>query len=92
MGTDMLGLTKNEGESNGDFALRSIAGMEGFFKSIKMPVNMEDLGLKLSDEQCEILAENCTWHGKRTVGTVKKLGREELAEIYKMARKAEADR
>ena len=92
MGTDMLGLTKNEGESNGDFALRSIAGMEGFFKSIKMPVNMEDLGLKLSDEQCEILAENCTWHGKRTVGTVKKLGREELAEIYKMDRKAEADR
>ena len=89
MGEQILTLRCLAGESEDDYALRSIAEMEAFFKSINMPVNLEQLKLNLTDEQCEILAENCTWHGKRTVGQVKKLGKEELFQIYKKARRAE---
>lgn len=88
LGQNVLDLSRNSGEDDDSFALRSIKTMESFFKSIKMPVSIEELGLNLTDEQCEILAENCTWHGKRKVGKVKELGKAELTEIYKRARKA----
>lgn len=86
MGTDMLDMGDCPETREEDFALIAIAKMEKFFKSINMPTSIKDLGLNLTDEQCEQLAENCTWHGKRTVGAVKKLGKKELTEIYKKAR------
>lgn len=88
MGTDMFDMKKDSSIDNDSFALKSIEKMEAFFKSINMPISIKELGLELSDEQCVQLAENCTWHGKRTVGAVKKLGKPELTEIYKKAREA----
>ena len=88
MGDQILSLTRTAGETDENYALRSIATMESFFKSLNMPINLEQLKLNLTDEQCEKLAEGCTWYGKRTVGQVKKLGKAELIQIYKNARKA----
>jgi alcohol dehydrogenase YqhD (iron-dependent ADH family) len=67
-------------------ALEGIRLMTEFFASINMPVTLTQLGLNLSDEQCETLAYNCTWKKTRTIGAVKKLGLEDIAAIYKAAR------
>lgn len=67
-------------------ALEGISAMERFFSSIKMPVSIRELGYELSDDQIEMLAEKCSDGGKRTVGAFKKLEKDDMAEIYKMAR------
>lgn len=67
-------------------ALAGIAATEDFFRSIDMPVSIQELGVTLNEEQIDTLAEKCTFFGKRTVGTVKKLGKEQLIQIYTAAR------
>ena len=37
-------------------------------------------------EQINELAEKCTYYGTRTIGSFKKLGREDIVKIYEMAR------
>jgi len=63
-----------------------IRAMEGFYRSIDMPTNMAELGVHPTEAQIEEMAEKCCWHGARTIGCVKKLGKEEIREIYRMAR------
>ena len=51
-----------------------------------MPTNIRELGYELSGEQINELAEKCTYYGTRTIGSFKKLGREDIVKIYEMAR------
>ena len=67
-------------------ALAGIEAMENFYRSIEMPTSIKELGVDVTDEQIQELAEKCTFFGKRTVGCVKKLGKEDLVAIYTMAR------
>ena len=67
-------------------ALAGIEAMENFYRSIDMPTSIKDLGVEVTDDQIDELAEKCTFFGKRTVGCVKKLGKEDLKAIYTMAR------
>ncbi len=67
-------------------ALAGIEAMENFYRSIDMPTSLTELGVEVTDEQIQELAEKCTFFGKRTVGCVKKLGKEDLVAIYTMAR------
>ena len=67
-------------------ALVGIAAMEDFFRSIEMPVSLKELGLEVTDEQIETLADKCSFGGQRTIGVFKKLDREDMAAIYRMAR------
>lgn len=66
--------------------LAGIEAMEDFFRSIHMPVNIHELGVELTDEQIEELAYKCSFMEQRTVGGIRKLGREDIARIYEMAR------
>lgn len=66
--------------------LTGIEAMEDFFRSIHMPVSIRELGVELTGEQIEELAYKCTYMGQRTIGGIKKLGREDIARIYEMAR------
>jgi len=86
LAVQVLGLPEPEPGKEKETALAGIAKMEAFFKSINMPISIHELGIRLSDEQCETLAYNCTYQLTRTVGTLHKLGKEDLAEIYKAAR------
>lgn len=63
-----------------------IQKVEEYYHTIKMPINISELGIKLTDENIEELAEKCTFFQTRTLGTVKKLGKSEIKEIYNMAR------
>ena len=67
-------------------ALAGIEAMEGFFRSIGMPVSVSDMGIRLTDAQIDELAEKCSIGDMITIGVVKKLKKADMAEIYRMAK------
>ena len=73
-------------DSAKETALAGIEAMEDFFSSIGMPVSLRELGIEPTDRQILELAEKCSFGNTRTIGIVKKLDREDMAEIYRMAR------
>lgn len=66
--------------------LMGIEAMEEFFRAIHMPVSIHELGVELTDEQIGELAYKCTYMGQRMIGGIKKLGKDDIARIYEMAR------
>lgn len=66
-------------------ALKGIEAMEDFYRSIHMPTNIHELGIDLTDAQIDELAEKCCFGG-RTIGQFRVLGKEDIKEIYRMAR------
>lgn len=66
--------------------LAGIEAMEEFFRSIRMPVSLGELGVEPSDEQIKELAYKCSFQETRTIGGIQKLGRADMEEIYRMAR------
>ena len=51
-----------------------------------MPVSIRDMGIELREEQMRELAEKCSHFGKRTIGCIRKLDKEDMYRIYKNAR------
>lgn len=64
-------------------ALAGIDATENFFRSIKMPVSMGEL--EVESAKIDIMADKCTNMGKRTLEGIKELGKEDIAEIFRMA-------
>lgn len=67
-------------------ALAGIEAMEDFFRSIKMPVSLHELGLDLDDQQIHELAFKCSYEDTRTIGVFKQLNMKDMKKIYTMAR------
>ena len=67
-------------------ALAGIEAMEDFFRSIKMPVSLHELGLDLDDQQIHELAFKCSYEDTRTIGVFKQLNMKDMEKIYPMAR------
>lgn len=67
-------------------ALAGIEAMEKFYCSVDMPTSIKKLGIEVTDEQIEELAEKCTFFGRRTIGGVRALGKEDIMKIYAAAR------
>jgi len=67
-------------------ALNAISTTMEFFKSLNMPTNFSSLGIELLNEN-ELLemSDRCTYRGKRLVGNFKKLDKDDIYAIYKMA-------
>lgn len=66
--------------------LAGIDAMEDFYRSIHMPTNLRELGIKgLTEEEIQALAYRCTYQETRTIGCIKKLGKKEVADIYRLA-------
>lgn len=82
---NIWGCNMNE-EDPEQTALDGIIKTEEFFKSIGMPISIGELGIgKLSEEAMRIMADKCVHYGKRTVGSMIKLNKEDVYEIYKQA-------
>lgn len=64
-------------------ALAGIQAQEDYYKSIGMPVDIRSLGVR--EEDLPVLAENCTFHGQRTLPGYTTLGYEDILKIYQMA-------
>lgn len=67
-------------------ALAGIEAMEEFFRSVKMPTNLRELGLELTDAQIHELAFKCSFEDTRTIGVMKQLNMKDMEKIYLMAR------
>ena len=67
-------------------ALAGIEAMEDFFRSIKMPTSLRELGLDLSEKQIHELAFKCSFEDTRTIGVFKQLNMKDMEKIYLMAR------
>ena len=68
-------------------ALRGIEAMEQFYREIGMPVNTTELlGRPLTDAEIEEMARRCSHDGAITVGNLRVLTRQDMAQIYKNSR------
>ncbi len=83
---NVLGVTNNF-KNTEETALAGIARMEDFYRSIGMPVNIHELiGREITDAEIEEMADKCSNYGKQTVGCLKVLTRDDMVNIYKMAK------
>lgn len=65
-----------------EIAESGIRAMEDFYRSIGMPVNLDELGVHPTDEQVEETAERCAAASGSHTGSAKKLSREDIVRIY----------
>lgn len=80
---EVMGTEK--GETDLETGIKGIEAMEDFYRSIDMPVSIHDMGIEVSGEQLNELADKCSRSGQRTIGVVKKLSRDDMYQIYKNA-------
>ena len=68
-------------------ALKGIEAVEKFYHAIGMPINIHELlGREITDAEISEMARKCSHDGTITIGGFKVLAREDMEEIYKMAR------
>ena len=67
-------------------ALMAIRRTKWFFESIGMPTSLtEIMGRTPTDEELLALADNCSYGGTRTIGSMKVLDKQDMYNIYKAA-------
>ncbi len=71
--------------SQEETALRGIEAMEQFYRSIRMPTNLRELGVRPTQEQLETLARMCSAAAGGAKGSAKRLREADMLEIYRMA-------
>lgn len=81
MGVPLMSQTTEE------LAEAGIQAMEAFFQSIGMPTNIHDLiGRDITDAEIEEMADKCSNGGTGSIGGLMELKREDMVNIYKMAK------
>ena len=76
-------------EDTGDaeeMAVHGIEAMEAFFREIKMPTNLRELGLTPSEEELKELAHKCSLNTGGHKGSAKVLYESDMLAIYEMAK------
>lgn len=76
---------ENKG-SDEEIALKGIEAMEAFYREIKMPTNLRELGVKASDDDLKLMAHKCAVGVNGAKGSARLLKEEDMLEIYKMSR------
>ena len=66
-------------------ALAGIAAMEDFYRELKMPVTIRELGIEPTGAQLKEMAEKCAAKFEGGVGTMKKLSAEDMEKIFRAA-------
>lgn len=83
---NVMGIANDFNDVEGT-ALRGIEAMEDFYRSIGMPTSIRELiGKDITDAEIEEMADKCSNYGAGTAGCLKVLTREDMVNIYKMAR------
>ncbi len=73
-------------ENNGtdeEIALRGIEAMEDFYRSINMPTNLRELGVKSTDEDLVLMAKKCAIGVGGQMGSAKVLDEAAMLAIYR---------
>ena len=74
------------GDTDEETAMRGIEAMEDFYRQIGMPISLRELGVEVREEQILQMAESCMKGAGGKKGSAKVLLKEDIAEIYRMAR------
>ena len=82
---NVMGVT-NEFSNPEKTALEGIRRMEEFYHAIGMPTYIHELGVDLTEKQIQELAYKCSFMEKRTIGQFKVLDRQDMENIYRMAK------
>ena len=81
MGLDITGMSDLEAAEAG------IQAMERFFESIGMPVSIHALlGKEVTEEEIQEMADKATKGATQTLGNLKVLNKQDIIEIYRMAK------
>ena len=72
-----------ESGSDEEIALKGIEATEDFFRKIKMPTNLKELGIKATDEDLHTMARKCAEGVGGEKGAAKLLKEEDMYKIYK---------
>lgn len=82
---NVMGIAPNAG-SDEEIALKGIEAMEDFYREIKMPTNLRELGVEATDEDLKLMAHKCAVGVNGGKGSARFLKEEDMYEIYKMSR------
>ena len=82
---NVMGVT-NDFSNPEKTALEGIRRMEEFYHAIDMPTSIHELGVDPTEEQIQKLAYKCSFMEKRTIGQFKILDRQDMENIYRMAK------
>ena len=69
-----------------EIALKGIEAMEEFYRQIKMPTNLRELGVDAKDEDLKLMAHKCAVGVDGGKGSARFLREEDMLEIYTMSR------
>ncbi len=72
--------------SDEEIALKGIEAMEDFYREIKMPTNLRELGVEATDDDLKLMAHKCAVGVNGGKGSARFLKEEDMYEIYKMSR------
>ena len=78
---NVFGVVEDNDES---CAVVGIEKMEHFFKDIKMPVRLSELGI--TEDISELMAKETTFNGIRTIKSYVELGHKEIKEIFDLCK------
>ena len=73
---------KDEGTDE-EIALKGIEAMEDFYREIKMPTNLRELGIKATEEDLVTMAHKCAVGVGGAMGSAKLLNEDDMLAIYK---------
>ncbi len=82
---NVMGIAPTAG-SDEEIALKGIEAMEAFYREIKMPTNLRELGVEATDEDLKLMAHKCAVGVNGGKGSARFLKEEDMLEIYKMSR------
>ena len=68
-----------------EIALKGIEAMEDFYRSIKMPTNLRELGVKATEEDLVTMAHKCAVGVGGEMGSARLLREADMLEIFKMS-------
>ena len=68
-----------------EIALKGIEAMEDFYRAIKMPTNLRELGVTVADGDLELMAHKCAVGVSGAMGSAKLLNEEDMLNIFKMS-------
>ena len=72
--------------SDEEIALRGIEAMEDFYRQIKMPTNLRELGIDPTEEEMALMAKKCAAGVGGHCGSAKVLEEADMLAIYKASR------
>jgi alcohol dehydrogenase YqhD (iron-dependent ADH family) len=68
-----------------EIALKGIEAMEDFYRQIKMPTNLRELGVNATEDDLKLMAHKCAVGVNGGKGSARFLREEDMLEIYRMS-------